>query len=279
VAFVLGGGGHMGAHEVGMARALLERDILPHVIVGTSVGAMNGAAIAARPDLEMIGALESAWLGLDADRIFDDSLFARTATLVRSRTHLHSSRPLRDLLERVVPVKRFEDLRVPFQCVAANIERAAEHWFDEGPLIEAILASCAVPGVLPAVEIDGEHFIDGGVVNSIPIERAVDLGAKEIYVLHVGRIERPLSPPKNPWQVALVAFEVARRHRFAHDMATLPKGVVAHVLPTGDPTPTRADLSQLRYRDFTAAAARMKRAHRAAAAYLDRQPARRSTAT
>jgi NTE family protein len=270
VAFVLGGGGQMGAHEVGMIRALLERDVRPDLVVGTSVGALNGAAVAARPDLEMVDVLESAWLNLDEDRVFGDSLLARTANLVRSRTYLHSNGPLRQMLERMLPVKRFEDLRVPFQCVAASIERAAEHWFSAGPLIDPILASCAVPGIMPPVELDGEHFIDGGVVNSIPIERAVDLGAKEIYVVHVGRIERPLSPPKNPWQVAMVAFEIARRHRFAHDMATLPEGVTAHVLPTGEPeSPKYSDVSQLRYRDFKAAATRIRRAHRAAAAYLD----------
>jgi NTE family protein len=260
----------MGVHEVGMMRALLERDVTPDLVVGTSVGALNGAAVAARPTLEMVGVLESVWLNLDEDRVFGGSLFARTATLVKSRTSLHSNRSLRQLLERMLPAKRFEDLQVPFQCVAANIERAAEHWFSEGPLIDAILASCAVPGILPPVELGGEHFIDGGVVNSIPIERAVDLGANEIYVLHVGRIERPLSPPKNPWQVAMVAFEIARRHRFAHDMANLPKGVAAHVLPTGEPETSRySDLSQFRYRDFRAAATRIKRAHRAASAYLD----------
>jgi NTE family protein len=269
VAFVLGGGGHMGAHEVGMIRALLERDIRPDLVVGTSVGALNGAAVAANPTLEMVDVLESVWLNLDQDRVFGDSLFARTANLVKSRTYLHSNRPLRQLLERMLPAKRFEDLQVPFQCVAANIERAAEHWFSQGPLVDAILASCAVPGILPPVELGGEHFIDGGVVNSIPIERAVDLGANEIYVLHVGRIERPLTPPKNPWQVAMVAFEIARRHRFAHDMATLPEGVTAHVLPTGEPEPARySDISQFRYRDFKTVATRIRRAHRAAAAYL-----------
>jgi NTE family protein len=270
VAFVLGGGGHMGAHEVGMIRALLEYDVRPDLIVGTSVGAMNGAALAARPSLETVRDLESVWMNLDESRVFGDSLLARTATLVKSRTYLHSNRSLRQLLERMLPAKRFEDLEVPFQCVAANIERAAEHWFSSGPLVEAILASCAVPGILPPVEIDGEHFVDGGVVNSIPIGRAVDLGATEIYVLHVGRIERPLSPPKNPWQVVVVAFEIARRHRFAHDMASLPKGVVAHVLPTGEPEPPKySDIAQLRYRDFRSTGTRIRRAHRAAAAYLD----------
>jgi NTE family protein len=150
--------------------------------------------------------------------------------------------------------------------VAASVERAAEHWFSEGPLVEAVLASCAVPGVLPPVQIDGEHYIDGGVVNSIPISRAVELGATEIYVLHVGRIEAPLDPPKTPLQVAIVAFEIARRHRFNRDLASLPDGVIAHVLPTGEPT--RASLKQLNYRDFKAVARRIDRAYEATSAHL-----------
>ena len=252
-----------------MLKALLEAEIMPDLVVGTSVGALNGAAIAAAPTLATVSRLREIWLGLDSEGVFAGSFFGRAATLARSRTHLHSNRPLRTMLEQLLPASRFEDLAVPFHCVAASIEKAAERWFSEGPLVEAILASAAVPGVLPAVEIGGEHFLDGGIVNSIPISRAVELGAKEIYVLHVGRIERPLTPPKTPVQVALVAFEIARRHRFARDLATLPDGVVAHVLPTGEPVrPTRAQLSELNYRDFKAVARRIDGAHRATAAYL-----------
>jgi len=272
VAFVLGGGGHQGAYEVGMLRALIEREIRPDLVVGTSVGALNGAAIAAAPTLDTVKRLADLWLGLDEQNIFGGSLFAGAANLVRSRTHLHSNRPLRTLIEELLPAT-FEDLAVPFQCVAASIEKAAERWFDSGSLADAILASAAVPGVLPPVAIDGEHFVDGGIVNSIPISRAVELGAKDIYVLQVGRVERPLTPPRTPVQVALVSFEIARRHRFARDMATLPTGVRAHVLPTGEPVrPTRAQLSELNYRDFKAVARRIDRAHRATAAYLEAQP-------
>ncbi len=269
VAFALGGGGHQGAYEVGMLRALIEGGVIPDLVVGTSVGALNGAAIAAAPTTETIRRLRDVWTGLDSERIFGGSLFAGAATLVRSRTHLHSNRPLRALIEQLLPASRFEDLAVPFQCVAASIEEAAEHWFSEGPLVEAILASAAVPGVLPPVEIRGEHFVDGGIVNSIPISRAVELGAKEIFVLHVGRIERPLTPPRTPVQVALVAFEIARRHRFARDLATLPDGVALHVLPTGEPRrAARAQISELNYRDFKAVARRIDRAYRASAEYL-----------
>jgi NTE family protein len=116
------------------------------------------------------------------------------------------------------------------------------------------------------VRIAGEHFVDGGIVNSIPVSRAVELGAKEIYVLQVGRVETDLEVPKTPLQVALVAFEIARRHRFARDLATLPSDVVAHILPTGEPKPPT--LRQLNYRDFKAIAQRIDRAYEATAAYL-----------
>jgi len=271
VAFVLGGGGHNGAYEVGMLRALFEHGVKPNVVVGTSVGAMNGAAVAANPSLETVERLRKVWLTLNEDQIFGGSILAGAANLVRTRTSLHSNASLRTMIEQLLPVTTFEELKVPFHCVAASIERAAEHWFHDGPLVDAILASAAVPGVLPPVEIGGEHFVDGGIVNSIPISRAVELGAKEIYVLQVGRVETPLVPPKTPVQVALIAFEIARRHRFARDLATLPKGVTAHVLPSGEPQ--RPSLRQLNYRDFKAVAGRIQRAHRAAGEYLSALPA------
>jgi NTE family protein len=159
---------------------------------------------------------------------------------------------------------------VPFQCVAASIENAAEHWFADGPLVDAVLASSAVPGILPPVEIAGEHFIDGGIVNSIPVGRAVGLGARTVFVLHVGRLDRPLAPPRWPWEVGLVAFEIARRHRFLGDIASLPDSVEAHVLPTGQPDPPRYnDLSQLRYRQAPDAAQSIARAYEASLAYLE----------
>src|SRR3954466_6029673 len=98
VAFVLGGGGHMGAHEVGMLRALLERGLKPDLVVGASVGALNGAAVAWDPSTEMVDRLERVWVGLGRDPVFDRLPFAGAANLVRSRTHLHSNRPLRDLI-------------------------------------------------------------------------------------------------------------------------------------------------------------------------------------
>ncbi len=270
VAFVLGGGGHAGAAEVGMLHALLDHDVRPDLIVGTSVGALHGAMVAAEPTTASVEKLEHAWAELARLGVLGRSWFTDAVSLLRTRTHVRPNAPLRRLAERLLGVTTFEELAVPFQCVAACIERFAEHWFTEGPLVDAILASSAVPGILPPVEIGGEHFIDGGIVNSIPIDRAVLLGADEIYVLHAGRIEQPLDVPKSLRDVGLVAFEIARRHRFVRELAAVPSGVAVHVLPTGDPAPGRYnDLSQLRFRDFRRVDRRIAFAYAAASEYLD----------
>lgn len=233
LAFVLGGGGVLGAHEVGMLQALAEREVVPDLIVGTSIGAVNGAFFAADPTLAGVQRLTQLWLSSNHGERDARASLRRLTTLARSGTHLEPLDNLRSQLVGELPVERVEELRIPFQCVAASIERAAEHWFESGLLADVLLASCAVPGILPPVAIGDEHFIDGGIVNSVPVSRAVQLGAKRIYVLQVGRLEQPLRPPRRPWEVGLVAFEIARRHRFAHDLNSLPSTVELHVLPTG----------------------------------------------
>jgi NTE family protein len=266
VAFVLGGGGVLGAVEVGMLRALLRAGIRPDLVVGTSVGAVNGALVAADPTEAVTDRLVRLWASPEASEVYGDSV-ARQLRRFAARTHLHSPRPLRRLLERELGEERdFADLAVPFHCCAASIERAAEHWFDAGPVVDAVIASASVPGLLPPAELSGEHFIDGGIVNSIPVGRAVELGATRIFVLQVGRIERPLSPPRRPWEVAQVAFEVARRHRFAREMAALPPGVEVHVLPTGGSE--QRDDSPWAYRDMAAVGRRISRAYTASRRYL-----------
>ncbi len=249
-AFVLGGGGILGAHEVGMLRALAENSITPDVILGTSIGAINGAFFAADPSSRGVERLIDLWRQANVTSASAGVLLRRVTTLARSGTHLESLETLRRRLAESLPAQRIEDLPIRFQCVAASIERAAEHWFDRGPLADVVLASCAVPGILPPVKIGDEHYIDGGIVNSIPVARAVALGASSIYVLQVGRLEKPLRPPRRPWEVGLVAFEVARRHRFANDLQALPQGVELHLMPTGgSAAPAYDDLSgQIRIR-------------------------------
>jgi NTE family protein len=251
-----------------MLQALAEAGVRPDLVLGTSVGALNGVFVAAHSDpAAAVPELAAVWRDGVAAEAFGGSLFGRVRTLARSGTHLHPNEPLRALLEGL-PVQRIEELALPFQCVAASIERAAAHWFTAGPIVPAVLASAAVPGLLPPVRVGDEHFFDGGLVHSIPVGRALELGARTVYVLHVGRIERPLQVPTRPWEVGLVAFEIARRYRFAEDMAAVPPEVTVHILPAGADAPPGVDLSQLRYRDTSRVDENIQRAYEASAAYL-----------
>jgi len=269
-AVVLGGGGVLGAVQVGMLRALLDAGVRPDLVVGTSVGAINGAVLAACPAAEVADRLEALWRSPDAAAVFAAGTVARLRELARTRTAAHSAEPLRRALHAQLGDGRIEDLPVRFECCAARIEDAAEHWFTSGAVVDAVLASAAVPGLLPAVDVDGQHYMDGGLVDSIPLGRAVELGARRVFVLQVGRIEQALAPPRNPWEVGVVAFEIARRHRFARDLATAPDDVEVHVLPAGvGAAPGWNSREALRYRDFSAVERRIEGAHRAATQYLE----------
>jgi len=268
-AFVLGGGGVLGAVEVGMLRALFEREINPDLILGTSVGALNGAVVARDPSPAALDRLTELWRSTSegGHEVYGDRRLRTVRRAVSTGTHIYSAGPLKKRLALELGHVTFEELPIRFQVCAASIERAAEHWFDSGPVVDAVMASAAVPGLLPPARVGDEHFLDGGIVNSIPVGRAVQLGATRIFVLQVGRIDRPLSVPRRPWEVARVSFEIARRHRFAREMAELPDGVEAHVLPARG-TSSRDD-SLFGSRDFAGVQQRMDDTQAATAAYLD----------
>jgi NTE family protein len=268
-AIVLGGGGVLGAVQVGMLRALLERGVRPDLVVGTSVGAINGAVLAAVPADEVADRLEALWTAPDAGALFTGGTVRRLRELARTGVAAHSPAPLRRALTGLLDARRIEDLPVRFTCCAASIEDAAEHWFDDGPVVDAVLASAAVPGLLPPAEIAGRHYLDGGLVNSIPLGRAIELGADRVFVLHVGRVDQPLRAPRRPWEVAAVAFEIARRHRYARDLAAVPEGVEVHVLPVGaGSAPAWDSRAALRYRDMAATRRRIGVAHTASREWL-----------
>ena len=265
-AFVLGGGGVLGAAEVGMLRALFEIGVTPDLVLGTSVGALNGAMVARDPSLGVIERLTELWQDTSTARAISDRPLRTVRRAVASGTHLYSGAYLQTRLAEEFGSTRFEDLQVRFQVCAASIERAAEHWFTTGPLVEAIMASAAVPGLLPPARVGDEHFLDGGIVNSIPLGRAIALGARRVYVLQVGRIDRPLRPPQRPWDVARVSFEIARRHRFARELAEAPDDVEVHVLPARG-TSARDD-SLLAHRDFSRVRSRIDASYEASRDYL-----------
>ena len=232
-----------------MLRALVEAGVRPDLVLGTSIGAFNGSVIADDSGPGGVDRLTALWNEISGSAIFKGGLVDRMKNVATLKPAIHETGELRLILQHVHGAERLiEDLQTPFQCVAASIEMSAEHWFTEGPLIDAILASSAIPALFPPVEIDGEHFYDGGLVNSIPVGRAVDLGATRIYVLQVGRVEAPLRPPERLHEAALISFEIARRHRFSQDVRNLPEGIDFHLLPSGNPV-NFDDRRQLKWRD------------------------------
>ncbi|WP_205473038.1 patatin-like phospholipase family protein [Nocardioides sp. SYSU D00038] len=267
-AFVLGGGGVLGAVEVGMLRALLERGVRPDLVLGTSIGALNGAMVAREPEPSVVDRLTELWrdAGSQGREVYGDRPLRTVRRAVATGTHVWSARPLVRRLREEFGETTIEELPVRLQVCAASIERAAEHWFDSGPLVDAVVASAAVPGLLPPAKVGDEHFLDGGIVNSIPLGRAVRLGATRVFVLQVGRIDRPLTPPRRPWEVARVSFEIARRHRFVRELEELPDDVECHVLPARG-TSGRDD-SLLGTRDFSGVQRRIDDTYDACVAYL-----------
>ena len=262
VAFVLSGGGNLGAIQVGMLRALVERGIRADLVLGCSVGALNGAAYAADPTPEGIRRLEELWMSIDDDEVMPSGWLPPSVMLARRRASVHDNAGLRAVIREALGVDRFEALRVPFQCVATAVEPAAEAWFQTGPLVDPILASAALPGIFPLVQIGDTRYMDGAVVNDVPVTRAHELGARTIYVLHVGTLDRPWLDPKRPFDVIVQAYWIARRHRYHEDLAALPPRVKVVVLPVGSPP-------RLKYNDFSHSHELITQAFAATAAHLD----------
>jgi NTE family protein len=262
VAFVLSGGGNLGAVQVGMLRALLEHEIYPDLILGCSVGALNGAALADDPSLAGVGRLDDLWRSVDGKDLMPRNWLPNAVALARRGEAIHDSEGLRKMLEAAMGGREFKDLVVRFECVATDVKDVKEVWFNHGPLLDAILASAAMPAVYPSVEINGARYLDGAIVNDVPMSRAVELGASTLYVLQVGSFSRPRAQPRRPLDVAVQAYWIARHHRFKRDLEAMPQEVDLHLLPHGQPP-------VMRYNDFTRAAELISAAYQASTDYLE----------
>jgi NTE family protein len=184
-AFVLAGGGSLGAIEVGMLQALLDAGEAPAFLVGASAGAINAAYFAGDPTVAGARELERIWCALNRREVFPFNL-GSVFGLLRRRDHLVDSSGLQRLLERHLAYRRLEDAAMPVHLVASDMLTGQEVLLSSGPVVDAVLASAAIPGVYPPVQIDGRWLVDGGVTNNTPISAAVGLGATRVIVLPTG---------------------------------------------------------------------------------------------
>ena len=259
-AFVLAGGGSLGAVEVGMLRALTEHGLRPDCVVGASAGAINGAYFAADPTVEGVARLEHLWRGLTRRQVMP----LRLGDLVRialRRDHVIDPSGLRRLLETHLPYRRLEDAALPMHIVATDMQLGEEVLISSGPVVDAVLASTAIPGVFPSVRIGGRDLIDGGVANNTPISSAVRLGAKRIVVLPTGFACALKGVPKSAIGKVLHALSLLVARQLVHDIERYAASVALHVVPPLCPVDTSPY-------DYTACASLIERATQSTRAWI-----------
>ena len=259
-AFVLSGGGNQGVSQVGMLRALLERGIVPDVVIGCSAGALNGAAICYAPNLTGVAQLAAVWEQLRADHVFPGGKIHRAWNVVRRGTHLFGNEGLAAVIHHSSPARSFSDLEIPLRVIACDLDSGEEVVLARGPLKPALLASAALPGVFPIVEHDGRRLVDGGVVNNVPLWHALNGPIDRVFVLNVSgsATDRPV---RSPLDVVMTSFTHARSQRYDLERRITPPEVQVVELPR--PRDAR-DLF-----DFSGAAELIDEAYDLAAGRLD----------
>lgn len=262
IAFVLGGGGSFGAAQVGMLEALSEYGITPDLVAGTSIGAINGALVAADPT----GAahrLSHLWHSVDNKDVLPGGVIRRILTIVRSKVSIHDAPEIGRLVGDEIGSMAVPDLQLPFIAMAIDADTTQLVTIDRGPVLTAMLASSAIPGVFPPVRWEDRDLYDGGLAANVPVTQALALGARSMVVLDCAFPGQPLKRPGNLIEAALYSMAVGMRHQAERDVPKVATEVPVLYLPG----PRPRTISPL---DFSAARPLISGAYEVARTFLDR---------
>lgn len=221
----------MGSVQVGMLLGLAEAGVRPDLIVGTSVGAINGGWIASRSDVDGVAALARLWRSLSRNAVFPAKPLTGLLGFAGRRRNLVPSSGLRRLVEDNIEFTRLEDAPVPFHVVATDVLSGEDVLLSTGDAVDAILASAAIPGVFPPVSVGGRDMIDGGVVNNTPLSHAVALGADTIWVLPTGFSCSLPAAPRGALAMALHGLALTVNQRLAVEIRHYEQTVDLRVIP------------------------------------------------
>lgn len=227
-AFVLSGGANLGAAQVGMLAALAEAGHRPDLVLGASVGALNGAWVAAEAPLEE---LAEVWRSLRRGDVFPARPLRGLLGFAGQSDHLVPNSGLRRLLADHLRFENLEEAPIPFHVVATDVLSGLGMRLSTGQAVESILASSAIPGVLPPITIDGRAHFDGGVIDNSPISHAVDLGADTIWVLATGYSCALQRAPRAALGMALHAVTLVIHQRLSLDVERYTDQVDLRVVP------------------------------------------------
>lgn len=260
-AFVFAGGGSLGAVQVGMLEALAENGIRPDFVVGASVGAINCAYYAGRPDRKGVAALRDLWLSIRKEDVFPVSLRTALTSLVARRNYLVEPAGLARLIAGHLPFKDFKDSVLPCHVVATDIYNGYDICFSEGDAQRAILASASIPSVFPPVQYDDRYLVDGGVASNTPVSTAVALGASRVVVLPTGFSCSIAEPPRTIVATALHALNLMIMKQLVRDTEVSSSKAKVVVVPPLCPV-------EVTPYDFSQTASLIARAKKSTASWL-----------
>lgn len=234
VGFVLGGGGSLGAQQVGMLQALGDLRVRADLVVGTSIGSVNGAMVAADP----IGAasrLSHLWSTVDPDRILGKGLWHRVRTLLRRSNSLYDTPPVADLVTAQIGDGDISHLAVPYAAIAVDVESGMPVRLASGRIATAIEASTAIPAVFPMASRDGRLLCDGGLTTNVAVLDAIEMGARSLVVLDCMFAGHRLEVPRTLPETALWALTTQLRQQVARDVPIAAGQVPVVYLPGSAP--------------------------------------------
>lgn len=236
VGFVFGGGGSLGAIQVGMLQAINEHGVHAGLVTGTSIGAINGAIVAADP-IGGANRLSHVWAEIDTKALLPGGILQRIWTWYRKKTYLFETAAIDELFEREIGDGLIEDLPVPYAAMSLDIATSRPVMLREGRLSTALRASSAIPGIFPPVERDGLQLYDGGIAVNVPVLEALDLGARSLVVFDCAFADQTLAIPADVTEALYYSMTVQTRQQAQRDMPIAAATVPVVYLP--GPAPVR----------------------------------------
>jgi NTE family protein len=229
-AFVLAGGGSFGAIQVGMMHSLAAHGISPDMVVGSSVGAINGAFYAGNPTLNGVQQLETIWRGLQRHDVFPITWRTLLGFLWR-RDFLITHDGIRKLVDDHIPYRKLEQAKLPVHIVATDIISGDSVVISEGSVAEAIIASTAIPGAFSPIHYKGHYLSDGAVSSNTPIRIAVRQGARRLIILPTGHACATATPPVGAVANALHALTLLIARQLVSELESLDPAIEYYVVP------------------------------------------------
>ena len=229
-AFVFAGGGSFGAIQVGMLHSLIAHGISADMVVGSSVGALNGAFYAGDPTLQGVEKLGDIWRSLTRQDVFPMSWRTVLSFLWR-RDFLISHDGIRKLIDDHIPYRNLEDAKVPVHIVTTDIISGDSIVLSEGSTSDAIVASTSIPGAFAPIRYKNYYLADGAISSNTPIQVAVRKGAKRLIILPTGHACATQAPPIGAVANALHALTLLIARQLVSELESLDPDIEYFVVP------------------------------------------------